>query len=121
MTDQPDHRAEAVRWLIAAEGRDILSHDEEPGRTDGSPDAIVAALIGIGHAILAAFPDDDGGWEGLPPGDVEVNELGYVGGAEDRRPHSRACGPLAHPHGPRCHYNCPTCGHVPVEYSPTKG
>ena len=24
-------------------------------------------------------------------------------------PHSRACGWLAHPHGPACHPNCPTC------------
>jgi len=28
----------------------------------------------------------------------------------DKRPHSRACGLWEHPHGPRCHSNCPTCG-----------
>lgn len=32
----------------------------------------------------------------------------------DARPHSRACGPLEHPHGPRCHSNCPTCGGKPA-------
>lgn len=30
--------------------------------------------------------------------------------AKDMRPHSRACGHLAHDHGPSCHSNCPTCG-----------
>jgi len=29
--------------------------------------------------------------------------------AVDQRPHSRACGMHAHPHGPDCHSNCPTC------------
>jgi hypothetical protein len=27
----------------------------------------------------------------------------------DERPHSRACGMHAHPHGDQCHSNCPTC------------
>lgn len=30
--------------------------------------------------------------------------------ALDTRPHSRACGPRRHEHGPDCHTNCPTCG-----------
>ena len=29
---------------------------------------------------------------------------------EQQEPHSRACGYRAHPHGPECHSNCPTCG-----------
>jgi len=32
---------------------------------------------------------------------------------EDARPHSRACGVEAHPHGSKCHSNCPTCAGVP--------
>ena len=39
----------------------------------------------------------------------------------DSRPHSRACGWRAHPHGSACHPNCPTChgtdpepGNVPL-------
>lgn len=27
-----------------------------------------------------------------------------------RRPHGESCGPLSHPHGPRCADDCPTCG-----------
>lgn len=34
--------------------------------------------------------------------------------ATDHRPHSRACGMHAHPHGTQCHRNCPTCGGRPV-------
>jgi transposase len=26
------------------------------------------------------------------------------------QPHSRACKPRRHSHGPDCHQNCPTCG-----------
>jgi hypothetical protein len=71
MTDQPiDHRAEAANWLEAAQDGYFLTPPDE--RRDDW--ALTAALIGIGHALLAAFPDDDGGWEGLPPGTTEEPE-----------------------------------------------
>jgi hypothetical protein len=61
--DQPfDHRAEARLFLASAERcLTEVDLDREP---------IARALIGIGHALLAAFTDD-GGYEGLPPGDTE--------------------------------------------------
>lgn len=33
-----------------------------------------------------------------------------TGGYRPEAPHSRACGPRRHDHGPDCHPNCPTCG-----------
>jgi hypothetical protein len=75
MTDQPDHRAEAEKWLERA-AMVIRNHAHTPVAEEARAAAEYGrvartfSLIGIGHAILAAFPDDDGGWEGLPPGDT---------------------------------------------------
>jgi hypothetical protein len=60
MTDQPDHRAEAEKWLQFA------GTLQQGG---GYIETATYALIGIGHALLAFT--DDGGWEGLPPGTDE--------------------------------------------------
>lgn len=35
--------------------------------------------------------------------------LSVIGPTDDRRPHSRACGPRPHVHGPYCARDCPTC------------
>ena len=35
----------------------------------------------------------------------------------DPSPHSRACGWRAHPHGPECSPNCPTCHGLPIGLS----
>ena len=35
----------------------------------------------------------------------------------DPNPHSRACGWRAHPHGPECSTNCPTCHGLPIGLS----
>jgi hypothetical protein len=105
MNDRIDHRAEAEALLTEVGGH--LFHDSDYA----APAGICKALLGIGHALLATFPDDngtdpfyddDGGWEGLPTSAPVWQE--------DRRPHSRACGAHAHPHGPDCDRNCPTCG-----------
>jgi hypothetical protein len=68
-----DHRAEAEKWLTTASDP---TNRLRSGRSVEKPYAErqVEALIGIGHALLAAFPDDDGGWEGLPPGTTEEPE-----------------------------------------------
>jgi hypothetical protein len=83
MSDRIDHRAEAEGLLVDAERcLDNVDIDREP---------IACALVGILHVLLAHTG------EGLPT-------------RETPRPHSRACGFRAHPHGPECHPNCPTCG-----------
>lgn len=40
---------------------------------------------------------------------------------DDRRPHSRACGVFAHPHGHLCAADCPTCLTVVDTGSATEG
>lgn len=47
---------------------------------------------------------------GEAPGVTEQAQLEHQLIAADQRPHSRACGWRAHPHGSACHANCPTCG-----------
>jgi hypothetical protein len=61
-----DHRAEAIGYLNTA----TETRDAQSDAFSYVDEAIVSALIGIGHALLAAFPDDDDGYEGLPPGDT---------------------------------------------------
>jgi hypothetical protein len=68
MTEPIDHRALAERAL--AEATEVV----DTMNTTHGEDMLGWALIGIGHAILAAFPDDDGGYEGLPPGTTEEPE-----------------------------------------------
>jgi hypothetical protein len=101
MTDQINHRAEAADWLDTAARSEAAAEDHPAHEAVRLTYATVEALIGIGHALLAAFPADP--FEGLPPASAPVWQ-------EDRRPHSRACGFRVHPHGNACHSNCPTCG-----------
>jgi hypothetical protein len=79
-----DHRAQAEGDCEGAE------NEYEAGRYQ---QAQALALIGILRILLARAD------EGLPPASTP-----------DPRPHSRACGAHAHPHGPDCDRNCPTCG-----------
>lgn len=46
------------------------------------------------------------------PGPHQRGEMSWPNAAQprDERPHSRACGMHAHPHGPACAADCPTCG-----------
>jgi hypothetical protein len=70
MTDQPDHRAEAEKWLQFA------GTLQQGG---GYIETATYALIGIGHALLAFT--DDGGWEGIPPVDISLPSSAHTTGA----------------------------------------
>lgn len=55
------------------------------------------------------IPVDEMQWT-RPPETTTTSSEAHVYWGVQSMPHSRACGPVAHPHGPRCHENCPTCG-----------
>jgi hypothetical protein len=100
MTDQPDHRTEAEKWLTTASDP---TNRLRSGRSVEKPYAErqVEALIAIGHALLAFT--DDGGYEGLPPGDAEpIDAPNYVGSRDQlrdalRRMHPMTVAPSPHP------------------------
>lgn len=65
--------------------------------------------------------DFDAGWTTFNNGEVRGRLKGDRAAADadeqlrfalkqmDRRPHSRACGLVNHPHGKSCSHDCPTC------------
>jgi hypothetical protein len=84
MTDQPDHRAEAEKWLERA-AMVIRNHAHTPVAEEARAAAEYGrvartfSLIGIGHALLAFT--DDGGYEGLPPVNIGLPSSAHTTGA----------------------------------------
>lgn len=79
---------QAKRTVLIFPGQHWLRVDIEEQEREAEP----SRIDDYAEPVISTALDD-------LPGSAQV----------DRRPHSRACGGRAHPHGADCHSNCPTC------------